>query len=249
VTVIPASSGALRVFLLGASAAVHAAAFVALGHPPPGTDDAQRPEDIAVDELVPPVETQTADPPPDVQESPAPFRMHKPPSPDHNPRWHDPSTVHAPTALAENDPVAPSSAPADSAPSVAAPARFTLVVGNTGVQPGAATAQTAIAGLEPGGDATPFAESDVSAPARALEAIAPPYPPGARAEGVEADVVVAVVVTAEGRVSDARVERRAGFGFDEAAVAAVRAARFLPARRDGRPVAVRMRLAYAFRLR
>jgi TonB family protein len=78
--------------------------------------------------------------------------------------------------------------------------------------------------------------------------IAPVYPTEARAQGVEADVVLAIVVTAAGTVSQARVEKRAGFGFDEAVLAAVRAARFTAAQREGRAVPVRMRLAYSFRL-
>ncbi len=39
-----------------------------------------------------------------------------------------------------------------------------------------------------------------------------------------------------------------GFGFDEAAVAAARAARFSPGTRDGRPIEAKTRLAIRFEL-
>jgi protein TonB len=224
---------------------MHVAAFVTFGHaPPPAAGEARRTDDIAVDEFVLPVETPIANPA-STGDGPAPWPVHKHPNPalpDHG------APVRAPVAVAASEPSAHSSAPADASAAAPAPARFTLIIGRTPMPQGEAGAQTAAAEVARGSDATPLSESDVSAPARVVGAITPSYPPGARADGVEADVVVAVVVTTEGKVSDARVERRAGFGFDEAAVAAVRAARFVPARREGRTVAVRMRLAYSFRL-
>ena len=103
-----------------------------------------------------------------------------------------------------------------------------------------------------GGDAAVedlAAESEVAVRAVALEKSAPVYPQEARAEGVEADVALQIVVDATGRVSDARVVRRAGYGFDDAALTAMRAYRFSPAQKDGHPVRVRMSWSVSFRLR
>jgi protein TonB len=100
-----------------------------------------------------------------------------------------------------------------------------------------------------GSDGSPLPESRVSVPARELRKVLPAYPAEARAQEIEATVVVEIVVDASGAVRDARVTRRAGYGFDESALAAVRATRFSPARLEGSAVAVRMRYNVVFRLR
>lgn len=74
------------------------------------------------------------------------------------------------------------------------------------------------------------------------------YPPEALAAGVEADVVLEVDIDAEGRVTEVRVLRGAGQGFDEAAVAAVRAFEFDAAEVDGRASPVRIEYVYHFRI-
>ena len=95
------------------------------------------------------------------------------------------------------------------------------------------------------------ARAAVSGPAASsVDASAPvAYPPRARAAEIELDVPMEIVVDALGRVSEARVLRRSGYGLDEAAGRAVRAYRFSPAWRAGRAVAVRMRWMVQFRLR
>jgi protein TonB len=92
-------------------------------------------------------------------------------------------------------------------------------------------------------------EASVSTPARLVRGGSPAYPPGAREQGVDADVTLEVVVAADGTVESARSVRRAGYGFDEAAVDAIRRYVFAPATRDGRAVRVRMRWTIEFRLR
>jgi vitamin B12 transporter len=93
-----------------------------------------------------------------------------------------------------------------------------------------------------------MSEDNVSSPAHLVGSTSPVYPAEARAEEVEADVVLAIVVTARGTVADARIAKPAGFGFDEAALAFVREARFSPARHQGMRVAVRMKWTVSFRL-
>lgn len=74
------------------------------------------------------------------------------------------------------------------------------------------------------------------------------YPEMARRAGIEGRVHVQFVVDEQGRPSEVRVIRGIGGGCDEAAVEAVRRARFTPGLQRGRPVKVRMSLPVTFRL-
>jgi TonB family protein len=105
----------------------------------------------------------------------------------------------------------------------------------------AAATQNAFAGA-------PLAESQVSAPARLVARAPLVYPPAARAEQIETDVHVELVVDAAGHVVGARALTNAGYGLEGAALASVRGYRFSPAMKDGRAVAVRMRWTVQFRL-
>jgi protein TonB len=84
--------------------------------------------------------------------------------------------------------------------------------------------------------------------ARPVGQVRPHYPSRARQRGEEADVIVEVWVGARGDVDRVAVSRSAGAEFDEAALAAVRKARFHPALRDGAPVPSRVALRLHFRL-
>lgn len=64
-----------------------------------------------------------------------------------------------------------------------------------------------------------------------------------------ATVDLVVHFNADGTYGPIEVVRWAGFGLDEAAIEAVRAAAFYPARIDGRPVAARALLRFNFRFR
>ena len=74
------------------------------------------------------------------------------------------------------------------------------------------------------------------------------YPDAARRKGLEADVVLRVLVGPEGEVRRATVLRGAGEGFDEAAEKLARRLRFRPGRQGGRPVAVWVTFPFRFRL-
>jgi protein TonB len=74
------------------------------------------------------------------------------------------------------------------------------------------------------------------------------YPETARAAEIEADVLLELVVDGEGRVTGARPLAARDLGLTDAALRAVRAYRFTPAERAGRPVRVRMRWTVTFRL-
>jgi len=66
---------------------------------------------------------------------------------------------------------------------------------------------------------------------------------------LEGPVVLRIVVKNDGTVGDVELLHGLGMGLDEAAVAAVRAWRFQPGLKDGKPVAVRMEATQNFILR
>lgn len=79
--------------------------------------------------------------------------------------------------------------------------------------------------------------------------VKPLYTDEGRRRGVEGDVVMEVVVRADGTVGNVRIVQGLGSGLDARAADAVRQWRFSPARRHGRPVDVLVEVAVEFRLR
>ena len=74
------------------------------------------------------------------------------------------------------------------------------------------------------------------------------YPPDARAESVEGQVVVQFIVDETGAVEAPRVLRSPDDRLSEAALAAVNGSRFTPGREDGRAVKTRFAVPIRFRL-
>jgi TonB family protein len=72
--------------------------------------------------------------------------------------------------------------------------------------------------------------------AQILEKPRPAYSEEARRMKIEGEVQLEVLFRASGQVDIVRVVRGLGHGLDENAAQAARTIRFLPARRDGRPV-------------
>lgn len=146
---------------------------------------------------------------------------------------------------------APSPEPSDAVPqpqpttqAAVAPARFTMVMSAGAGAPGGTSPSAGPKTAEVLGD------DDVAIRARQIGGEKPAYPPEALAQGVELQTPIAfeIVVDWSGRVTSARELRRVGYGFDEAAAAALREYRFSPAMRGGHAVAVRMRWTVDFRL-
>ena len=111
---------------------------------------------------------------------------------------------------------------------------------------------------------SPVAENSEAAPAAlaaeeraavvsdpiALNRIVPVYPRTARRKGHEGVVTVAISVAEDGVVAHAEVVSSSGYEeLDEAALSAVRTARFVPATSDGVSVRGELRLTFDFRLR
>jgi TonB family protein len=113
-----------------------------------------------------------------------------------------------------------------------------------------ASASSARAQPDPSGGAGPgaFAPSPadtVTPPALRSRADAA-YPPDALRDRLEGTVGLEIVVDETGRVVDARVTAPAGHGFDDAALTAIRAFTFEPARKNGAAIRSTVQLAYEF---
>lgn len=77
----------------------------------------------------------------------------------------------------------------------------------------------------------------------------PVYPPQLRAQGVEAQLTVAVIVGASGRVKRAWVVKSSGYpAFDKAALDAAKKTVWSPARRGGRPIDYQLSFQTRFRI-
>ena len=74
------------------------------------------------------------------------------------------------------------------------------------------------------------------------------YPPEEKAAGKTAVVVLQIAIAETGNVAAVAVVESAGPAFDAAAVAAAKRFVFSPARRDGKPIPVRIMYRYAFEI-
>lgn len=184
------------------------------------------------------------------------FPTHKhdyPVPPGHDETPHDPRLVHVFAGMTHPTPAEAEEAPAVVLAPEGAPVHFVMSVGSTIVSHGGLSASQgaqdrAPAGAPEGPPEQTVPESHVSVPARLLTSVTPAYPAAARSAEIEADVPIEIVVDTRGVVAEARLLHSAGYGFDEAALSAVRAYRFRPAQREGHPVRVRMRWPVVFRL-
>jgi protein TonB len=78
----------------------------------------------------------------------------------------------------------------------------------------------------------------------------PVYPDAERKSGVEGTVILAVDISAAGAVAGAKVDKPVDGhpAFSDAAVAAVKQWRFEPARLDGKPVGITVKIPVKFTL-
>ena len=206
--------------------------------------------------------------------APPPDHTHPYPVPGHDARPHDPSQPHTHDSAHDDDHERDHDHDRDHAegtPASAAAASMTndsaakmpvfamasgsgsMAAGSTRVAAdakgdGAGSAGVASASESGAGNVT-YPVSGVTTAAKLVTSVTAGYPVDARADDVEGDVGLEIVVDATGQVVDARVVKRAGHGFDESALAAIRRYRFAPAQREGRNVRVRMPWTVSFRLR
>jgi protein TonB len=122
--------------------------------------------------------------------------------------------------------------------------RFIMALGAAATAGSAADSSSA--GEPPQDEGVPGRSVDVVA--RLVRGLPPQYPDAARADGIEGDVLLEIVVGVSGAVESARIVRGVGHGLDEAALRSVHKFRFAPAIRGSRPVRVRMDWSVQFRL-
>ncbi|NLI83317.1 MAG: energy transducer TonB [Deltaproteobacteria bacterium] len=84
---------------------------------------------------------------------------------------------------------------------------------------------------------------------RFLMKVLPRYPRLARELGKEGTVLLQLLLDEKGKLLDVQILKKAGSGFDEEAVRAVKNSTFSPATRNGRPIMCRARLPIQFVLR
>lgn len=90
------------------------------------------------------------------------------------------------------------------------------------------------------------AERKFDEPPAPVKTVAPEYPAQLKRDGVSGVVSLSVTITEEGKVSEAKVVKSSHPEFDAPAVAAVKEWRFKPAKKDGKPVALTIRLPVQF---
>lgn len=91
-------------------------------------------------------------------------------------------------------------------------------------------------------------QSQVTERARVLMKPEPQYTEEARRNGISGSVVLRVVFSRDGAVTNIRALQTLPFGLTEKAIMAARLIRFRPATKDGLPVNVSMQLEYNFNL-
>ena len=84
--------------------------------------------------------------------------------------------------------------------------------------------------------------------ARVVSKPEPQYTEEARRNQITGTVVLRVVFSKTGEVTNIRAVSSLPFGLTERAIAAARQIRFLPATKDDQPVSVHMQLEYNFNL-
>jgi TonB family protein len=125
--------------------------------------------------------------------------------------------------------------------------------GGAGAGQGTGMGEGTGSGIGPGsGGGTgggPYRPGSGITPPGLLREIRPDYTEEARRRGIEGDVVLEIVVRADGAVGSVKVLQGLGGGLDQRATEAVRQWRFSPARRYGTPVDVIVEVAVEFKLR
>lgn len=86
------------------------------------------------------------------------------------------------------------------------------------------------------------------APPSPLTAISPEYPEAARQAGITGKVLVKITISAEGAVSSAEIAQGVRADLDQAAITALRATRWTPAQKDGKPISCEVVVPIQFKL-
>lgn len=204
--------------------------------------------------------TRQQAPPPQARErgerkSNSPVPVLQPPPPAEPPQAIPPETRSEPIVA----PVVPSPADPIERPGVLetasaeAESRGPGDAGGIGEGTGTGLGSGAGSGIGPGSGGGsgggPYRAGSGVTPPRLLREVKPVYTEEARKRRLTGEVVLEIVVRADGTVGDVHVLHGLGAGLDERAVEAVRSWRFAPGQRLGHPVDVLVEVAVTFRFR
>jgi protein TonB len=201
----------------------------------------------------PPPVTVTArqtTPPPRIDPPPV-VRPQEPPPVERAEAVHP---VFAPVVPAAADPVDRAGVPARPAPAIeSADSHGPGTGGGTGSGQGTGIGPGSGSGIGPGsGGGTgggPYRPGTGITPPSILREVTPDYTDEGRRRAIQGDVVLEIVVRADGTVGSVKTLQGLGFGLDQRAIDAVRQWRFNPAKRYGTPVDVIVEVAVEFKLR
>ena len=94
---------------------------------------------------------------------------------------------------------------------------------------------------------TPVASNEVTPKAESL--VQPAYPEEARKAGIEGTSIVEVTIGADGAVLACSLTASSGNSFlDRAALGAARSSKFAPGTKDGKPVEMKVKVPFQFKL-
>ena len=112
----------------------------------------------------------------------------------------------------------------------------------------AGAAKPAAAALPPASDSRHYLTNELEVRPGIMVRVQPAYPARAARENISGKAIVNLYIDANGGVERVTVERAtpAGYGFDDSAARAFRAARFSPGMKDGKQVPVQMRIEVSF---
>ena len=201
------------------------------------------PIDAQLIEVPAPVATDTIEPgPPAAVEQPKPPPRVVPPQVPVKPQV-SPRTREKPVARKAK--VVTSSVPAAPGNALSAPMEDAPVSENTSSNSGA-RAGSGNNGSGGGSLEGVFGSSDGP---RFLRKTMPVYPSVAKRLQKEGSVLLRVTIDERGRPVDVEIVKSAGFGFDEEAVKAVQCSTFVPAKKEGKPLACKVLLPIRFVLK
>ncbi len=226
------------------------------GGGPAQTSVLEKPPAPPQSEPEPPEEKLAVPEPPEVVETPRPARMvvrkkEKPvPKPKPKPMVEQPQRERRPVGEETQPAAVPAvdnSPPAGPPGAVAEGSGFGVAeAGRGGGGSGPGTGGGSGGGAGQGVVNTAFGAADGP---RFISKIAPKYPRLAREGGKEGTVLLCLTIDERGRLLNVAVTKGAGFGFDEAALEAVRNASFKPAMKNGVPMMCKAQLPVHFVLK
>lgn len=107
---------------------------------------------------------------------------------------------------------------------------------------------SAVTGTSEGSGEGAFGWKDVSQLPKVIKEVKATYPAEAKAAQVAGAVIMDIVIDREGKVREVTLIKGPGHGLDESAAEALKGFQFAPAYKEEKPVAVKIRYTYRFKL-